>query len=144
VEIRELRTWVHGYQCKLGRDKNPLPPDDTILSQLLALAPLYRIVRMIEDLTAERKEPGYSYGWYVTLAMQRIHGIRADEFKARKGELRLEPKRHKGLTGEQQELPVLEAPKDQTPPEKSEQPDPDFGRNLIAEVSSKRAAKGHK
>ena len=30
---------------------------------------------MFYDLAAERKEAGYSYGWYVTVALQRIHGL---------------------------------------------------------------------
>jgi len=35
VEIEEARAWVHGYQAKLGKNKNPHPPDDTILCQII-------------------------------------------------------------------------------------------------------------
>lgn len=43
---------------------------------------------------AERKEPGHSYAWYVTVAAQRIHGIRPQDLKTRRAELRLVKTHH--------------------------------------------------
>jgi hypothetical protein len=130
VEIRQLRSWVYGYQCKRGRDKDPHPPDDKILSQLLAIAPLHRLVKMIEVLTGEPKNDEnqpYGYGWYPTVALQRIHGIPPDVFKSRRAELRVAPQRRKTITGEQQ--PLID---------EQSQPDPQFARDLIAETQRKR------
>jgi hypothetical protein len=134
ADIRELRKWVHGYQAKFGRDKNPHPPDDKILAQLLAVAPVWQIVRLIDDLKAEGKEPGYQYAWYGTVALQRIHGIRPDEVTARRAELKAVPKRHPALTGEQQQFPAPAPPvlaQAEIP-----QPDPEFGAELVASVRS--------
>jgi hypothetical protein len=33
---------------------------------------------------AERREPGYSYAWFVSVALQRIHGITPAELRARR------------------------------------------------------------
>ncbi len=36
---------------------------------------------MLFDLASERKEAGHSYGWYVTVALQRIHGISPEQVR---------------------------------------------------------------
>ena len=63
-----------------------LRPDDAIAAQFLAVAEWPRLEALLCDLAAERKEAGYSYGWYVTVALQRIHGLspaRVREMRAR-------------------------------------------------------------
>ncbi len=119
-DLDQTRRWVHGYQCKLGRDPNPHPPDDKILAQLIAVAQPGQIIRLIQDLMAERKEPGHQYSWYVTVALQRIHGIRPELLKQRRAELRIVRSR--------QPLDV--------PPTQQQLPDPDFPSELIQTVAA--------
>ena len=74
--------------AKYAREENRLPglPDDAITAQFLAVAEWPRLDALLYDLAAERKEAGYSYGWYVTVALQRIHGLspaRVREMRAR-------------------------------------------------------------
>ena len=38
---------------------------------------------MLQDLMAERRQPGDSYGWFVAVALQRILGISPQQVKAR-------------------------------------------------------------
>src|SRR6185437_14250586 len=69
-------------------EANRLPglPDDAITAQFLTVAEWPRLEVLLSDLAAERKETGYSYGWYVTVALQRIHGLspaRLREMRAR-------------------------------------------------------------
>lgn len=77
------------YIDKFGRQRDPLPPDDVILAQLLTAAPLDSLISLIQDLMAESKEPGSSYAWYVTVALQRIHSVHPAALKARRAALRL-------------------------------------------------------
>ena len=89
--IQEARRWLHGYAAKFparGQDQ-PHPPDDQILAQFLAIAPWERLLGVMYDLMAERKQCGQSYAWFVTVALQRIHGIKPDAVKARREELKL-------------------------------------------------------
>jgi AcrR family transcriptional regulator len=74
-DMRSVREWVHGYHCKFGRDPNPHAPDAHILAQLLAIGTPGQLRSLIAELMQERKEAGHSYAWYVTVALQRIHGI---------------------------------------------------------------------
>jgi hypothetical protein len=38
---------------------------------------------------AERKPPGYSYAWFISVALQRIHGVQPAALKARRAQLRI-------------------------------------------------------
>ena len=71
------RMKIASHHAKYARDENRLPtlPDDAITAQFLAIAEWPRLEALLYDLAAERKEAGYSYGWYVTVALQRIHGL---------------------------------------------------------------------
>lgn len=88
-DLAKLREWIHGYQAKFGRAPNPHPPDDFLLAQLLALAPLDKLINLTYDLMGERKEPGSSWAWWTTVALQRIHGITPQQTKARRAQLRV-------------------------------------------------------
>jgi hypothetical protein len=82
------RMKIASHHAKYAREENQLPrlPDDAITAQFLAVAEWPRLEALLYDLAAERKEAGYSYGWYVTVALQRIHGLspaRLREMRAR-------------------------------------------------------------
>ena len=138
MELRELRRWVYGYHCKRGRDPDPHPPDDKILAQLLAIAPLYRLVNLIETLTGEPKKDDncpYGYGWYATVAAQRIHGISAEMFKARKAELRIAKKPPApAIEGTQEPLPLAKAAAAAASPAPA---DPAFAQELITDLKKR-------
>lgn len=87
--LTTARRWLHGYCCKLGTDPNCHPPDNRIVAQFLAIAEWPRLERLLYDLLAERRPPGYSYAWFISVALQRIHGIHATRLKARRAELKL-------------------------------------------------------
>jgi hypothetical protein len=87
--IERARKWLHGYMAKLGTEPSPHPPDDHILAQFLAVADWPPLERLLYDLLAERKRPGWSYAWFVTVALQRIHGIDPKAFRARRAHLKL-------------------------------------------------------
>jgi hypothetical protein len=71
------RMQIASHHAKYAREENRLPtlPDDVITAQFLAIAEWPRLEALLSELAAERKEAGYSYGWYVTVALQRIHGL---------------------------------------------------------------------
>jgi hypothetical protein len=71
------RKQIASHHVKFGREENRLPglPDNTITAQFLAVADWPKLEAVLYDLASERKEAGHSYGWYVTVALQRIHGI---------------------------------------------------------------------
>lgn len=71
------RMQIASHHAKYAREENRLPglPDDSITAQFLSVADWPRLQNMLYDLSSERKEAGYSYGWYVTVALQRIHGL---------------------------------------------------------------------
>jgi hypothetical protein len=132
-ELTEARRWVHGYQLKYGREQNAHPPDDKILAQLLTAAPLPRLIALIHELMGDRKEPGGQYSWYVTVALQRIHGVKPETLKARRAALRIvRTAAPPAITGEQQIMDQLTNPG----------ADPDFQRAMLAELNARRKAKG--
>jgi DNA-binding MarR family transcriptional regulator len=88
-DLHTLREWVDGYWTKLGPNQpNPHPVDDTILAQLLSIAPLQELIQLLKTLFTERKRPELSPAWFVAVALQRIHGIRPETLKARRADLR--------------------------------------------------------
>jgi hypothetical protein len=108
VLIQHFRGWLHGYMAKLGREPHPHAPDDVIVSQFLSCGEPHQLGRLLDDLLAERKEPGHSYAWFVTVALQRIHGISPEKVKQRRTELRLvkqrPPEEPTSIEGIQQQL----------------------------------------
>ncbi len=77
------RQRIASHHAKYARPENQLPglPDDAITAQFLAIAEWRRLEGLLLDLASERKEAGHSYGWYVTVALQRIHGIPPDRLR---------------------------------------------------------------
>jgi hypothetical protein len=87
--ITRARGWLHSYKAKFGRQPHPLAPDNAILAQFLAIADWPALEHVLYDLMAERKEPGASYAWFVSVALQRIHGIAPTSLQARRQQLKL-------------------------------------------------------
>jgi len=91
--IVTFRNWLHAYMCKLGRDDRGQPtpqahpPKDDLVAQFLACGDPRRLGAMLDSLMCDRKDC-YSYGWFVTLALQRIHGLHFQEQKAARAALR--------------------------------------------------------
>lgn len=83
------RQWLHGYAAKFGRMPNPHPPDEQICAQFVSIAEWPRLQGMLYDLMAERREPGDSYAWFVTVALQRIWGITPQRQKEVRAQLKL-------------------------------------------------------
>ena len=91
------RRFLHGYMAKLATDEvrrqgPPHPPDDKIVAQFLAMGDGVggwpRLQNLLYELMAEKKTP-YSYGWFLAVAAQRIHGVSPSALKQRRAELRL-------------------------------------------------------
>lgn len=89
---------------------------------------------MIENLTAEgeKVDKPYGYGWYATVAAQRIVGIPPQMFKAARTELRTAQKRPKAITGEQQPLIDEQRPVSG---------DPQWSRDLVKDVEQRKGGK---
>jgi hypothetical protein len=87
--LATARRFLHGYVAKLAADPGRHPPDDRLVAQFLAIAEWRQLERVLYDLLAERKQPGYSYAWFISVALQRLHGIQPAALKARRAQLRL-------------------------------------------------------
>jgi hypothetical protein len=96
--LAEARRWLHGYAAKFGRAPNPHPPDDKICAQFLAIAEWPRLEGVLLDLMGERKEAPHSYAWFVSVALQRIHGIEPKKLRDRRQQLKL-VRKHEQLAG---------------------------------------------
>jgi hypothetical protein len=75
AEIDLAKRWMYSLAMKLRREKPKEAPDDKIVAQFLGIAPWPRLLAFLNDIQIERLEVGYSYGWYLTVALQRIYGI---------------------------------------------------------------------
>lgn len=132
AKIETARRWLHGYQAKLGRERDPHPPDDRIVAQFLSIADWPILERLLYDLMAERKEPGYSYAWFVSVALQRIHGVQPATLKARRAELRVVKAGHTAEPPQPQQQPLEP---DNSEPATAEA-DPGFSENLVRAASA--------
>jgi hypothetical protein len=88
-DLKEVRRWVHGYQLKFGKVPEAHAPDDDIMARMLAIATAAQLINLVYELMAERKEPGTNYGWYLTVALQRLHGIPPATQKRHRDQMRL-------------------------------------------------------
>jgi hypothetical protein len=88
--MADSRATLHGYATKfpVRGSENPHPPDPQVVAQFLAIADTRRLGRLLADLMADR-QTCYSYGWFITVALQRIHGIRPEQWKEKREELKL-------------------------------------------------------
>lgn len=103
-EVFELaRNGIASHHAKFAREANRLSalPDDKITAQFLSIAEWPRLEALLFDLASERKEAGYSYGWYISVALQRIHGIPPSRLQEMRGQLnqsRKDARRHGSVT----------------------------------------------
>jgi hypothetical protein len=80
--LAHFRTWLHGYMAKFGRDENnqplpngsTIPPKEEIVAQFLAISTPSRLATMLDVLALDQKTC-YSYAWFITVGLERIHGI---------------------------------------------------------------------
>ena len=142
-ELEQARRWVHGYQCASGDkygaspERNRNPPDDLIMSQIITAAgSLSNVIGLIHTLGGRKEPPGDQYGWYVTMALNLIHGIQAKKLKQARAQLRIARKPSPpAIAGEQQLLgeastaAALDA-------------DPEFRNELLRDLAERRRAKG--
>jgi hypothetical protein len=84
------RNRIASHHAKFARPENRQPslPDDVITAQFLTVAEWPKLEAMLLDLASERKEAGHSYGWYVTVALQRIHGISPERLRKMRGRVK--------------------------------------------------------
>jgi hypothetical protein len=89
------RNRIASHHAKFARPENRQPslPDDAITAQFLAVAEWPKLEGMLLDLASERKEAGHSYAWYVTVALQRIHGISPERLRKMRGRVKSETSR---------------------------------------------------
>lgn len=87
------RDLIASHHAKFAREGSQLPgkPDDQITAQFLAVADWPRLSRMLHDLLTERQQTSFSWGWYVTVALQRIHGVAPNSLREVRGRLRKGP-----------------------------------------------------
>jgi hypothetical protein len=83
-DIEANRHWMQGYMARFGRDETnrpydlehaPHPPSDNLVAQFLTVAETPHLEHLKQELFMERKTC-YSYGWFVTVALQRCAGLR--------------------------------------------------------------------
>jgi len=92
-DLAAFRNYLHSYYTKFGRDdrgrpvNNPHPPPDDLVAQFMAIAPTGRLETMLSNLgmdamNAKAHLPStrssfnpYSYGWFITIGLSRVHGI---------------------------------------------------------------------
>jgi len=85
----KAREWIYGYMRKFGKERDPHPPDQQIVAQFLAVAPWPQLEGVLQELWRKRQPAGDTYAWFVGVALQRIHGLRFDDVRQRRAELKL-------------------------------------------------------
>jgi hypothetical protein len=104
-QLVEARNFLHSYKCKFGRERHAHAPTDEEVAKFLSVASWPQLSNLLYELMAERKEAGYSYAWFWTVALQRIHGIGPSEQRKIRTQL-FEARRPRPAPAEQQ--PLLE------------------------------------
>jgi biotin operon repressor len=102
-EFAEARSRLHNYKRKFGAEKQALAPDDDFVASFLAIASWDRLDRVLQDLALDRIVPGDTYGWFITVAIQRIYGLSPTDQRKIRADLRLVGKR-RPAPAEQQSL----------------------------------------
>ena len=110
------RRYLHSHFAKIGVDDDgrrfldtggaPHPPPDTLVAQLLAVAPAPRLYACLDNLVRERQHQPRNYGWFIAVALQRIHGITWQQTKAARAQLREVKRRQPPPQPQQAELPI--------------------------------------
>ncbi len=88
-QIETARAWLLGYRRKLANQPTCLAPDDDICAKFLAVADWPALQNTLYELFKQRIPPGENDGWFVAVALNRIHGFKPDALKTRKAQLKL-------------------------------------------------------
>lgn len=93
--FEQARNLIASHQAKFAREGSKLVglPDDQITAQFLAIAEWPTLSSMLYDLVSERKQPSFSWAWYVTVALQRVHGISPERVREVRPRLKFYPPR---------------------------------------------------
>ncbi len=85
-----LRSAIESYAANpvLCAERPEKRLQDSLLAQILAIAPLPRLLCEIDHLRAERKQLGWSYGWFFTVLLERLRGVSPEALKAHRHRLR--------------------------------------------------------
>lgn len=82
-EAEELAGWLTEYMHQLGpRDGDRSKPDDVILAQCLAIAPLGDLAIPLRRWRAEKRGCGSTYAWFVASLANQIHRIKSQDLRA--------------------------------------------------------------
>ncbi|MFL6450936.1 MAG: hypothetical protein ACJ746_25145 [Bryobacteraceae bacterium] len=94
--FEQARNLIASHHAKFAHGGCQMPglPDDQITAQFLAVADWPRLNRTLHDLMSERKQSSHSWGWYVTVALQRIHGISPDTVRGMREKLKKTARSH--------------------------------------------------
>jgi hypothetical protein len=143
-DLDALRGWLHHVMCKNGPRRNPHVPDLVVTAQVLACAPMAALIPMLRDLLDANTRVGSQYGWFVTVALDRIHGIRAEELAARRAALKLVGRRGKPAVKNPAVEPeaLQSAPASETlvPPNGQREDSREFVAGLMSELLPRAAA----
>lgn len=113
--IRAARARLHGYMKKMAVDELlamgvPHPPDDFTVAQFLSLGDgcgeWPALNNLLDQLFHERQRVK-KYGWFLVVAMQRLHGLDPHLAK-RQRELRVVKKFHGGIVPEDPEIQQID------------------------------------
>ena len=88
--FEQAGTLIASHHPKFAREGCRIAglPDDQITAQFLATAEWPRLSTCCMTCSAKAKQPSFSWGWYVTVALQRIHGISPDKVRALREKVR--------------------------------------------------------
>jgi hypothetical protein len=92
--LRYFRARLHSHMAKLGTDDTgqplpqPHPPDDQVVAQFMACGDPPELERLLQTLFMDR-EPCQRYAWFVTVALQRLHGFSFGDVRKAREKLKL-------------------------------------------------------
>ncbi len=102
-DLARARYYLTDYQTRFGRAPGPPPLEDDFLVRLLATIKADDLVRLLQSLSWEKRCPGDSWGWYETVALQRLYGIKPAAWQAARKSMQ----RQKGASNHTGEIDTL-------------------------------------
>lgn len=87
--LEKAKDRLYGYMRKFGPDREPHPPDQQIIAQFLAIAPWPQLDGVLDEIWRKRQPAGSNYAWFLGVALQRIHGLKFDDVRQRREDLKL-------------------------------------------------------
>jgi len=140
-EFKACRGWMRKLVDTLGEKPDIHGPDDKIVQSTLAVAEYHRLENVFRDIWNTQTPVGYSWGWFPAVMMERIHGVKPEDLKTRRAELRLIRNRGKETAAAIAAARIAEQPAappaQPATPAQSIGPDPDFSRQLVDEATER-------